>query len=514
MRTSSMLTLFVALLAMAQNALTQDAQPSADGTQTPAYTIRTTARLIVLDVVVSDANRNVITGLTRDDFKVVEAGEPQTILNFDTAGALVPPAEMNINSTADLDRLAPRAPVNIIVLDEFSTKFEDRAFARYSLKKFFSTQPDKLDTPTMLLAVDQKNFFVLRDYTQNKHEILSAMDHHLAQTEMAKYASNWAIGTYGVAIATLTRVAQASIGHQGHKNIIWIGRGFPAFSTSEMTLDQENRTNGRVQECVNTLRDARVTLYTVDPQGLPGLPGPTNGLLVDVNGGNFQFNKLAVATGGSALYGRNDVDLEIGRSIRSGSSFYTLSYRPSNDSSDPQKYRKIKVTVDHPGLTIAARSGYYVEQPVARVNLLSPQQKIVADMLLADRSTMVYDAVPVTVSAAAVDPYDLKVKVAPALSVVWSDATDEEARAVDVMVLGSTYDKSGRELTRVVKSYHVNAPRSVTPSGPIQQKLDVAIHLDPHPKAIRARVVVRIGSTARLGTADLTLPAVVSASTK
>ena len=49
--------------------------------------------------------------------------------------------------------MAPDAPVNIILLDEFNTLFEDEAFARYSLKKYLEKQPDKLTTPTMLLAV-------------------------------------------------------------------------------------------------------------------------------------------------------------------------------------------------------------------------------------------------------------------------------------------------------------------------------------------------------------------------
>src|ERR1700686_3218620 len=111
-----------------------DAQATKDNNGT--FTIRQTARLVVLDMVVTDAKGNIVTDLKRDDFHVTELNEPQTILNFEEAGSHLLKPEININSTADLDRVAPRAPVNIILLDEFNTHFEDMAFARYSLKKY------------------------------------------------------------------------------------------------------------------------------------------------------------------------------------------------------------------------------------------------------------------------------------------------------------------------------------------------------------------------------------------
>ncbi len=107
-----------------------------------------------------DAKGKVVTDLKRGDFHVEEAGQPQDILHFDEAGAHTPAPDLTIHSTADLDRLAPNAPVNIILLDEFNTRFEDMAFARYSLKKYLERQPAKLITPTILIAVDLEHFTV------------------------------------------------------------------------------------------------------------------------------------------------------------------------------------------------------------------------------------------------------------------------------------------------------------------------------------------------------------------
>ncbi len=308
---------------------------------TAANTIRVNARLLVLDMVVADSQGQPVTNLTRDDFDVQEDGSDQTVLNFVPPGRYTPPTDETIDSTGDLDRLAPRAPVNIILLDEFNTRFEDMAFARYSLKKWLEKQPAKLDTPTMLVSVSLQKFEVLRDYTQNKDEILSALDHHFAAYPWQAQQFAWIAERYSTAFLTLRRVAEASIGHQGHKTMIWIGRGLPNTDPLRFSSIDRDNVNNAMQQTLNELRDARVTLYTVDPAGLlvnPGVYG--EGTRFDPFGGQPDFKNLARATGGRNLYGRNDVDAEIGTSIRDGASFYTLTYRPTDTQRDIRHFRK------------------------------------------------------------------------------------------------------------------------------------------------------------------------------
>src|ERR1700739_2349055 len=67
----------------ASPAAAQSAQSGAGGPPTP--TIRGYVTRVVLDVVVTDAKGKVVTGLTKDDFKVTDAGEPRTVTAFDVS---------------------------------------------------------------------------------------------------------------------------------------------------------------------------------------------------------------------------------------------------------------------------------------------------------------------------------------------------------------------------------------------------------------------------------------------
>jgi len=87
--TSSSLVVLVsvgALLTMgASTALAQDSDNSAQMPHTAALTVN--ARLVVLDVVVTDASGKPVDGLTRKDFEVYEDNQQQRIRSFESPSA-------------------------------------------------------------------------------------------------------------------------------------------------------------------------------------------------------------------------------------------------------------------------------------------------------------------------------------------------------------------------------------------------------------------------------------------
>jgi VWFA-related protein len=483
--------------------------PPAAPNGTGPFTIQQTVRLVVLDMVVTDAKGNAVTDLKRENFHVEEEGKAQDIINFDLAGAHTIDPQLTVDSTADLDKLAPRAPVNIIVLDEFNTRFEDMAFARYSLKKFLEKQPDKLPAPTIMLAVNLEKFTVVHDYTQSKDELIQALDKHLVSYPWQQAQGAWVGERYATAFLTMRRVAEAVRGHPGHKNMIWIGRGFPSLNYARLTVQSQDHLENAERSCVMMLRNARITLYTVDPAGVMVNPEEYGGgrFADDPFGGNYQFDRMARSTGGGSLYGRNDVDAEIGTAIHDGASFYTLTYRPNNPPTpDDRKFRKIKVTVDRPDLKVTTREGYFPSSntPPAPVNTENPSKRLQIDLAAAAMSTMVYDGAPVSVAPSTTGPGAYTIHI-DAKGLEWSVADGTTPRRTAVILLVATFDKKGKELTQVAKEFKASAPPTVAPNGRLDRAIDITTKVDADPKAVRARFVVRVSSTGRIGTADATL---------
>ncbi|HEY1743185.1 MAG TPA: VWA domain-containing protein [Granulicella sp.] len=480
------------------------AQPASE--PNAANTIRRNVSLVILDGVVIDQKGKPVTDLKREEFHITEDNETQQIRNFEAPGRFTPSPDITINSTADLDHLAPRAPVNIVLLDEFNTRFEDMAFARYSLKKWLEKQPDKLDTPTMLIAVDLQHFSVLQDYTQNKDEILNALDHHFVAYPWQAHQFSWIPERYITALYSLRRVAEASIGHSGHKNMIWLGRGFPTLDYTRISVDNQSHVRSSVQQTVNELRDARVTLYTIDPAGLmvdPGVYGNGARLFAPF-GGDPDFQALARATGGRNLYGRNDVDAEIGTSIRDGSSLYTLTYIPTDSTWDPNKFRRIKVTLDRPGLSFITREGYYPDRRAARPNTDGKVgNRLASELMNAGSSNMAYDAVAFTVETSPTDINTLKFHVEPH-GIAWYFPNGDQPRHTSLIVMSTTFDRKGKELKNDAKILKFNAPAGASATAHLDIPLSFEIKFDPVPKAVRTRLVVRVEATGRMGTADLT----------
>jgi hypothetical protein len=125
-----------------------------------------------------------------------------------------------------------------------------------------------------------------------------------------------------------------------------------------------------------------------------------------------------------------------------------------------------------------------------------------------DGSTMGYDVVPVTIVPSADDPVAFTVHV-DGRALEWTPATDTEPRHTEVSLLVTTFDKKNKELNRDSNVITASAPTSVTPTGRLIRNIDIAYKLDFNPRAVRARFVVRVMSTDRVGTVDTALQQIV-----
>jgi len=92
--------------------------------------IRSSTRLVILDVIATDDHGRPVTDLTRDDFTVLEDGQPQKLIDFSfqrpgTTAQDPPPLASHVVS--NVPRYTWASSWNVILLDAMNTDFSSRA---------------------------------------------------------------------------------------------------------------------------------------------------------------------------------------------------------------------------------------------------------------------------------------------------------------------------------------------------------------------------------------------------
>lgn len=490
-------------------------QPATVGGQKNSYSLRINSQLVTLDVVVTDRKGAPVSGLSQGDFKVFENAVEQPIVSLeevrDTGPAAVP-----IHSTAELDRMEPQAPVSILVLDEVTSKVEDEAFARYALKKYLAGEGDVLSEPTMLLAISAEHQMLLHDYTTSRKEILDALNRHFAGPDWRTGTANPQGHQITATLLSLMGVAGATAGHEGHKNIVWIGRGFPSFEWDHVPVATAEQLHQAIASCTNRLRDARATLYSVDPAGMASGPPMAhadpdaldNAALIKITdpfGGQVDFDAMARATGGMALHGENDVDHLIEGSVAYGKTFYTIAYKPTVMSNDAKEFRSIQVVTTDRRLSITAPEGYF-RGVLAAAPVMDAEGKVPTgvahDLGVANDGLMIYDGVPLTIERIKEKAGNFTVAF-PASALAWvADGAEERG---DITLLVSSYDGKGRLLHR--EGHVIGFTRQPLKAHEVESRtLHVQASIETAAPAARVRVVVRVNQNGKIGTGNYFLP--------
>jgi VWFA-related protein len=501
------------ILAIRVAAAQLPAQPAPDS-QPTLPVLKISARIVVLDVVVTDKAGNLVTGLTKDDFTVFEDRIPQTIRSFEGVEQHALPPNVSIHSTADLAK-APNTPVTVLVLDELNTRFEDMSFARSALEKYLNAQPAILTQPTALIAATNAKFQLLEDYTLDRGAVLTALKNHVPEYPWRLMNSGkggpGAAERLAMSLGSLEQIAQATSGHPGRKNVVWVGRGFPAVNLMDSADTEAAVIQHAIQHVTDAMRDARITLTTIDPtantSSIVDVETPED---MDVaqgdNGadpmqGEVNFQLLAPATGGRAYLSRNDVDAEIGTSIRDGNNYYTLTYTPTSQNEAAQPYRRITIRMSRPGLTATTRNGYYVESstpaPVSAKDAMKHNlDKIAFDLGSAANSKLVYTGLRITAHRAATPADTFAVEVnARDLSLQPQTQGDSQ---VEITLMIASFNREGKMI-----AHQIQETTARILAGPPTQDAEFRIQAAIPADTARLRVIARDVVSGKVGTADL-----------
>jgi VWFA-related protein len=278
--------------------------------------------VVTLDVIATTQHGDLIPGLKKENFRVLEDGQPQTINNFGPSDA----------------------PITMVVLMEFSARFYGwfGYQAKYWADALFPNLKPK--DWVALVTFDMKPRTEV-DFTQNKDELRQAI-YHLYFPGFSE--SN----VFDALLDTVDRLKDV----KGKKSILLLASGVDTFS--KHTLDQT----------MKQLRGTDVTIFAV------GLDKPLSNYL-DMHGGAMrgggvrmdflqaenQLKTFAQMSGGFAWFPQFDGEIpgvmhEVTEFLRHQ---YSITYTPTNHNADG-KYRKIKVELVAPDggpLTVTDQKG-------------------------------------------------------------------------------------------------------------------------------------------------------------
>jgi VWFA-related protein len=292
----------------------------------PPPSVRVSTRLVLVDVVAKDANGQHVTGLTAEDFTVLEDGKPQKVAIFSfeqppvaakTAENSLPPLPENVTTNRPAYLTTSGTPT-ILLIDALNTPARDQARARLELLRYLAKQlrpgqpiavytlgrslqvlQDFTDDPRLLKAAverfspDDPMQLQIGDVSQRVPRSSGAAQGYrnpspdptnvlqrirLFYTEEANVALDARVG---MTLSAFQEIARNVAGMPGRKSLIWVSGSFPIATYSQIK-DLENRSNNPsyvsvdrqyedvLRRTASIMSDSQVAVYPVDAAGLLG----------------------------------------------------------------------------------------------------------------------------------------------------------------------------------------------------------------------------------------------------
>ena len=175
---------FALLLLVAVVAL-QSPVLQGQGTQAPGVTFQVEVNYVDVDVVVTDAQGNFVTGLTRDDFEVFENGKPQKIDTFSMVEIPVEkPTEFVYEGRPVVaDTQTNRKPfdgrVYVIVLDDLDVSAMRSTPLKDAARKFVREFMGANDLAAVVYTSGRKD--AAQEFTTNRELLVAAIDKFIGQ---------------------------------------------------------------------------------------------------------------------------------------------------------------------------------------------------------------------------------------------------------------------------------------------------------------------------------------------
>jgi VWFA-related protein len=496
-------------------------------------TFRSSTRLVELSVVVTDRDRNPLSGLTAADFEIFDDGKPQKVELFSVEGSETPrraaaaaaaPAPAQ-NPREFSNKMPDTSSVTVILYDQFNTPLATHMNAREHVARFLEQiRPD--DRVGLYVLDPGGSLRVVHDFTSDAASLVRAVSNLRGRVSTALAAEEDGArldAEIGAEVAALfgsgpgespgtaiqrhfqgsralsTIDALESIGRhlsgvRNRKNLIWVSAAFPLTA-----FDYVGRSKTReINRATRALNDANVALYTVDARGLipafTGVPGRQVFTTLSMVAENQDIlQSTAEDTGGRAFLNTNDIRGAIRLAADDARMTYVLGYYPANEIWDG-RFHRIEVKVHRPRAEVRHRKGYFAVASPQQANAqrAAALQAAVASPIGARGLGLTLRVDPVAGKPSA---YQLTVRVEPG-AIALDQRGSESRAALDVIVAQIRADGAD------ARSYDNKVELSLSGER-LQLFLRDGLRIDHTvtlmPEAARLRIVVRDARTGAIG---------------
>lgn len=296
---------------------------------------KTTARQVLVDVVVDKKDGDPVSGLPQSDFSIEEDGKPQAIDFFEehlasASAAAAPPAmpPMPAGAVTNVPAAPPTGSLYVLLLDSLNTQPRDQVYVREQVLKYLHKMDPGTEVAVFHLG---DNLQLLQGFTSDPAALLAAVSRKEAERNaMAQTSSDNADDaedaarlsamqsqapaggqfaqvqaySYGarasMTFEALNALARYLEGIPGRKNLVWFASSFPVifFPTSDQIRNIKMDPNlpgylNSVRQTADLFTLSKIAVYPVSGAGVMT---STNGLAqsADMGGGTGHFGSGAM----------------------------------------------------------------------------------------------------------------------------------------------------------------------------------------------------------------------------
>lgn len=421
---------------------------------------RSTARVVLIDVLVTDAEGNPVFGLKPEDFSLSDNGTPQTLSaveehQLETLNAQQPPLALGPASTSNWLSSPAKGTATVLVFDILNTTARDKVHARIQMLKCLRSLPPGQQVALFVLGTRLR---MIHDFTTDSEKLSAAAstistgpsplsplldDPGLSnRTERMDLRVKYTLDAF----RDLARVT-ASL--PGRKNVIWLTTGFPVrldLSNERLSppgLSREREYTDAIRQLAATLASTQVAIYPMDVIGL--LPA-----FDDQDSPEYRETLVALAheTGGRAYYNKNDVDARIAQVIANDSNYYTLAYNPGNIKWDGS-YHHVSVRVARKQVQLTYRRGYHAvgDSPLTEKEAARSMGEVLNIDALDSR--MIVFSAKVSPPAAPRQSIEITCNIAP--NTLFLDETADGSKTAALAIGASVWNAKNKKVADVAR---------------------------------------------------------------